>query len=100
MRGLVAGLARRHRHARSYAALAELAVQEDSPFLRFGNPEPQTFNHLQALGQIPETKVRPNTAVSLRALSIAMAPMAGYVCLHLLYPGSADLVPASALLTE
>ena len=58
MRALAA-LARRQRQAgRCYAAAAELAVQHDSPFLKFANPEPQTFNHLQALGQIPETKVR------------------------------------------
>ena len=58
MRALVTLARQRRQAARCYAAAAELALQQDSPFLKFANPEPQTFNHLQALGQIPETKAR------------------------------------------
>ena len=64
MRALALGLARRHHYVRGYAQLAtDLVPQEDSPFLRFGNPDPQTYNHLQALSQIPDTKVQSSAEV-------------------------------------
>ena len=40
---------------RKYAS-AELAVADQSPFLKFATPVPQQYNNLPALGQIPETK--------------------------------------------
>ena len=64
MRVLTALVRQRHQAARCYAAATELAVQQESPFLKFANPEPQTFNHLQALGQIPETKASTQTEAS------------------------------------
>ena len=82
MRALAAGLARLPRQARSYAAVAELATQEDSPFLRFGNPEPQTFNHLQALGQIPETKVGPGCDAQLMPYSSSGAVLQAVASCH------------------
>ena len=44
--------------ARSYAS-GDVAVSEQSPFLRFATPVPQAYNNIQALGSVPETKVRP-----------------------------------------
>ena len=70
MRILTALVRQRHQAARCYAAAAELAVQQDSPFLKFANPEPQTFNHLQALGQIPETKASTQTEAWQAVLTV------------------------------
>ena len=42
---------------RAYASAAELAVAQDSPFLRFASPEPHPVTYGSVLGQIPETQV-------------------------------------------
>lgn len=43
---------------RSYAsAAAELAVAEDSVFLKYGSPIPQTFNYGASIATLPETRV-------------------------------------------
>ncbi|KAK9820399.1 hypothetical protein WJX72_009957 [[Myrmecia] bisecta] len=42
---------------RCFAASAEVAVAEDSPFLRFATPVPQAYSHQQLLNTIPDTKV-------------------------------------------
>ena len=42
---------------RAYASAAELAVAEESPFLRFASPEPAPVTYGSVLGQIPETSV-------------------------------------------
>ena len=42
---------------RVYASAAELAVAEESPFLRFASPEPAPVTYGSVLGQIPETSV-------------------------------------------
>ena len=42
---------------RAYASAAELAVAQDSPFLRFASPEPHPVSYGSLLGQIPETQV-------------------------------------------
>ena len=47
---------------RAYASAAELAVAQESPFLRFASPEPQPVTYGSVLGQIPETQVRVHTA--------------------------------------
>lgn len=47
---------------RTYASAAELAVTQDSPFLRFASPEPQPVTYGSILGQIPETQVRVHAA--------------------------------------
>lgn len=57
LRGLVKSRRKLAGAARDYAAAAQLAVNESSPFLRFATPVPQSHNHLQALGSIPDTKV-------------------------------------------
>lgn len=41
---------------RSYASAAELAVAQDSPYLRFASPEPHPITYGSLLGQIPETQ--------------------------------------------
>lgn len=56
LRGIVKSRQRLAGLVRSYAS-AELAVAEPSQYLRFASPVPQPYNHLQALGSIPETKV-------------------------------------------
>jgi processing peptidase subunit beta len=57
---MLKGLARNRQRlagaVRSYAS-AELAVADQTPFLKFATPVPQDYNHLQALGSVPETKV-------------------------------------------
>lgn len=57
LRGLSRGRRRLVDAARSFAT-ADLAVADQSPFLRFATPVPQPYNHLQAVGSIPETKVK------------------------------------------
>ena len=58
MRGSLAQLLRQSgRGLRSYASAAEVAVAEESPFLRFSSPFPQTVSYAQALATVPETKV-------------------------------------------
>lgn len=56
LRGIVKSRQRLAGVVRGYAS-AELAVAEPSQYLRFASPVPQPYNHLQALGSIPETKV-------------------------------------------
>ena len=41
---------------RAYASAAELAVAQDSPYLRFASPEPHPIAYGSLLGQIPETQ--------------------------------------------
>ena len=41
---------------RAYASAAELAVAQDSPYLRFASPEPHPVSYGSLLGQIPETQ--------------------------------------------
>lgn len=41
--------------ARHYAA--EVALAEQSPFLRFSTPVPQAYDFTSALSDVPETKV-------------------------------------------
>lgn len=40
-------------------AAAEVVPATDSPFLRFGTPEPHVTHHKDALGYVPATQVRP-----------------------------------------
>lgn len=56
LRGLSRSRERLAGAVRSYAS-AELAVADQTPFLKFATPVPQNYNHLQALGSVPETKV-------------------------------------------
>ena len=44
---------------RAYASAAELAVAEDSPFLRFASPVPQPTSVTPILSSIPATEVKP-----------------------------------------
>lgn len=48
---------------RAYASAAELAVAQESPFLRFASPEPQPTTYGSILGQIPETQVKLHAAL-------------------------------------
>lgn len=56
------GLARRHQALwatgqRAYASAAELAVSEESPFLRFASPVPQPIPYTPILSTLPSTEV-------------------------------------------
>lgn len=56
---------------RGYAS--EVAVVEDSAFLKYSNPFPQTFNYNAALATLPQTKVRGGTAaVTPRGRAISL----------------------------
>jgi hypothetical protein len=57
------GLARRHQALwpagqRAYASAADVALAEESPFLRFATPVPQPSTFTPVLSSLPETAVR------------------------------------------
>lgn len=42
---------------RAFAAGAEVAVADESPFLRYATPVPQPYSYSNLLGSIPATQV-------------------------------------------
>ena len=62
MQRSLCGLARRHRALwgtgqRAYASAAELALAEESPYLRFATPVPQPISYPPILNTLPSTEV-------------------------------------------
>jgi hypothetical protein len=69
LKGLAKSRQRLSSAVRNYAS-AELAVADQTPFLKFATPVPQAYNHLQALGSIPETKVGSSSVVTHWSLDL------------------------------